>query len=402
MRKGFPAVVVASLSNIHFSQSVEVLSRACWMTHDYYRTTSHLSYLFYAPQIELLSFFIFFTFTRLNIWAYFLSTQKMPPTSTTESPPASIAPVPGPWTLRGTVYTIGTYISSKNAALLSENKSFLYDPLELSSSFAAGKAVGGVGMVQVIRYTESPVGPYDELLMVPGFFEREDIATSKNGEKISVKRKSPRCTRIYVSQERTCWNGRKSEFSHILEHDVQLIFISINISIDWNIPKHLADFKFSTLNDGSVSISVYPRIADSSGVESMKSTTAFFSATFKTIPYLPSFPFSTGPLKYLGLDIAMVQPPLPAGKGVYNEVVGTEGEGWCKVQALEWAKNCKLGWFDLRVDGGEEEMLLAGNERRGDSRPEHENWWPGMGRWQIGVVMHDAVIEFPKGDRWLI
>ena len=28
-------------------------------------------------------------------------------------------------------------------------------------------------MVQIIRHTESPVGPYDELVLVPGEFEYE-------------------------------------------------------------------------------------------------------------------------------------------------------------------------------------------------------------------------------------
>jgi hypothetical protein len=64
--------------------------------------------------------------------------------------------------------------------------------------------VGGLGMIQVIRYTESPVGPYDELVIVPGGFEWEDAK--------KIKKRNVRVTRIYVSQKETCWNGRKSEF----------------------------------------------------------------------------------------------------------------------------------------------------------------------------------------------
>lgn len=129
--------------------------------------------------------------------------------------PATITPVPGPWTLKGTIYTFMTYTSSKGARALEENKSWLYAPLELGSSFASGKMVGGLGMVQVIRYTESPVGPYDEIVVVPGAFEREQVVAGKNGEKKTVKKSNLKCTRIYVSQERTCWNGRKSEFSRV-------------------------------------------------------------------------------------------------------------------------------------------------------------------------------------------
>lgn len=103
------------------------------------------------------------------------------------------------------------YTSAKAASVLAEDKLWLYAPLELNSSFASGKLVGGLGMVQVIRYTESPVGPYDEIVVVPGAFEREEVVVGKNGEKKKVKKRNLKCTRIYVSQEKTCWNGRKSE-----------------------------------------------------------------------------------------------------------------------------------------------------------------------------------------------
>lgn len=77
-------------------------------------------------------------------------------------------------------------------------------PLERQTLSASdGTFVGGIGMVQIIRYTESPVGPYDELLLVPGFFKYD----GPNGE----TRKNVRITRIYVSQKYTCWNGRTSK-----------------------------------------------------------------------------------------------------------------------------------------------------------------------------------------------
>ena len=49
----------------------------------------------------------------------------------------------------------------------------------------------------------------NELLLVPGNFEREK--EDKKGK--PVIKKNPRVTRIYVSQEETCYNGRASEFS---------------------------------------------------------------------------------------------------------------------------------------------------------------------------------------------
>lgn len=72
-------------------------------------------------------------------------------------------------------------------------------------------------MVQIIRYTSSPVGPYDELLVVPGYFEYErDREDGKGGVRVE-KKKNARITRIYVSQKETCWNGRASTSSSVLE-----------------------------------------------------------------------------------------------------------------------------------------------------------------------------------------
>jgi hypothetical protein len=117
--------------------------------------------------------------------------------------PAPIIVAPPPWTLKATIYIFVFYISPSSAQSL---PSFTFSPLEAASTFAAGEAKGGIGMVQVIRNSESPVGPYDELLLVPGEFEYE---VQQGGQ--MVKKKNLRVTRIWVSQKQTCWNGRTSE-----------------------------------------------------------------------------------------------------------------------------------------------------------------------------------------------
>lgn len=104
------------------------------------------------------------------------------------------------------------YVSTKDSEILSCDKSFLYSPLEASSTFAKDKLVGGLAMVQVIRYTESPVGAYDEFLMAPGAFEY-DVEMERNGKIELGKKKNMRVTRIYVSQKDTCWNGRMSKLT---------------------------------------------------------------------------------------------------------------------------------------------------------------------------------------------
>jgi hypothetical protein len=109
-----------------------------------------------------------------------------------------IEPAPAPWTLHGTVYGITLLPTSPKLPVKA------YSPLERSSNFTQGEYVGILGMIQIIRYTDSPVGPYDELLIIPGYFNNE-----RDGETLTRVRVS----RIYVSQKYTAWNGRTSEFT---------------------------------------------------------------------------------------------------------------------------------------------------------------------------------------------
>lgn len=114
-----------------------------------------------------------------------------------------IVPVPAPWRLKGTIYMVGFW------AQAGKLPDFAYSRLEAGSDFSdpakSGEHLGGLSQFQIIRYTETPVGPYDELIVCPGFFNYQ---TLENGQ---IKTKSnARITRIYVSQKYTCWNGRKS------------------------------------------------------------------------------------------------------------------------------------------------------------------------------------------------
>ncbi|KAI0022604.1 hypothetical protein F4780DRAFT_186413 [Xylariomycetidae sp. FL0641] len=119
-----------------------------------------------------------------------------------------IVPVPPPWKLKGTVYMMSFWNKAGN---LPEHA---YSPLERESysSPQNGKHVGGLSQIQLIRYTSSPVGPYDELIICPGFFAYEK--EEEDGKRKTDKK--ARITRIYVSQKYTCWNGRKKirSFDH--------------------------------------------------------------------------------------------------------------------------------------------------------------------------------------------
>ncbi|KAI0817690.1 hypothetical protein GGR55DRAFT_32578 [Xylaria sp. FL0064] len=274
---------------------------------------------------------------------------------------APIVAAPAPWQLKGTVYMVSFF--SKRGKL----PDHAYSPLERDSAFASptasGEHQGGVSQLQVIRYTDSPVGPYDELIVCPGFF-RYDVEEGGKRE----RRKNARISRIHVSQKHTCWNGRTN----------------------WNIPKHLARFEWEDLGGGGgTRVRVYPHDTTGDTLEPRPCKVPLFQATFKPIRWAPSFPFSISWLRYLGLDPSLVQPPLPAGKGSQDELPGTDR--WCKVAPAITTKHAGLAWVDLSQKN-EEGQLTSGVA--------HENFWPGLGRWQLALKLENAGIDFPEGTYW--
>ena len=126
-----------------------------------------------------------------------------PPKATT---PSHISRVQPPWSLKGDVYFFSFWTPKSVANNLPP---MAFSPLEASSSFAdpaISKPLGGLSMLQIIRYKDSPVGPYDEFIIVPGYFS--SMKEDKEGRR--VQRKGPKISRIYVSQKETCYNGRLS------------------------------------------------------------------------------------------------------------------------------------------------------------------------------------------------
>ncbi|OAX80561.1 hypothetical protein ACJ72_05106 [Emergomyces africanus] len=78
-----------------------------------------------------------------------------------------------------------------------------YADLEAQSSFAdpaaSGQFKGRACTVMIVRYLESPVGPYDEILWIPGWFETPSKMASNT-----------RITRIYVSSKECIYNDTPS------------------------------------------------------------------------------------------------------------------------------------------------------------------------------------------------
>ncbi|KAM0749534.1 hypothetical protein T439DRAFT_327222 [Meredithblackwellia eburnea MCA 4105] len=158
-----------------------------------------------------------------------------------------IQDAPSPWTLKGHSYFFPIIVSPFSTSPIPLPKAALA-PLEEQST--AGETWnktfhGGVGGVVVVRYDESPVGPYDELIYCPGLFSYSAPPT-ENGQDRPPPQYLMAITRIYVSTLNSVVNGRRN----------------------WNIPKHLASFNFEALSSRKTLMTVYPMTAGSPSAES--------------------------------------------------------------------------------------------------------------------------------------
>ena len=112
---------------------------------------------------------------------------------------------PAPWSLTGR----GTIL------LVKLPPDVLDDPAFIPAELRGVKRHGGFAMVMFVDYEDSAVGPYRELLYIPGKFD------FPNGRHYSI-------TRIYVSTMESVVNGR----------------------INWGIPKDRCDFDYRYGEDG--------------------------------------------------------------------------------------------------------------------------------------------------------
>lgn len=157
--------------------------------------------------------------------------------------------------------------------------------------------------------------------------------------------------------------------------------------VDWNIPKHLARFDFNDLPDGSTKVSVYPHDTSDDLAEARASENPFFQATIQPLRWAPSFPLKLSWASYVGVDISLVQPPLPEGQGSQGELPGTDK--WCQIIPGQATRQASLAWVDM-----------SQRDEKGVLYAKDEHFWPGIGRWQLGVKMENATIDFPEGKYW--
>ncbi|KAL7778273.1 hypothetical protein CFE70_004950 [Pyrenophora teres f. teres 0-1] len=262
----------------------------------------------------------------------------------------STAPIelaPAPWTLKGTVYTV-TFVP-----LSTRLPTKAYAPLERQyASAVEGKYIGILGQIQIIRYTDSPVGPYDELLIVPGFFKYNYTDAS----------------------------GKKEEKK--------------NVRVNWNIPKHLARFDWVEKGNGETTVKVYPHDTTGDLSESKPAEKPWFQATFK--PNLPiGIPFSTDLYGLLGVNTTLAQPPLPSGNGSYDELPGTDH--WAATVPNQVTNRATLGIVDMKQGDGDVEEGRSTNAVGDEYFP---NFWPGIPRLNVASKLEDATVTFSAPEIW--
>ena len=123
------------------------------------------------------------------------------------APPSGVITAPSPWSLRAKHYLFITSpkpVNSEDPILQglppgSYNPSETLHPSALALVNGSPQWKGGRAIVVLARYDDSPVGPYDELIIIfKGFSNPYQKGTSG------------RVTNIYVSSRQSVWNGRKN------------------------------------------------------------------------------------------------------------------------------------------------------------------------------------------------
>ncbi|OJJ54787.1 hypothetical protein ASPSYDRAFT_476216 [Aspergillus sydowii CBS 593.65] len=206
--------------------------------------------------------------------------------------------------------------------------------------------------VMIVRYDDSDVGPYDELIFIPG------RAVNPHSGK-----KDMRISTIYVSTDSSVWNGRRN----------------------WNIPKHRARFEFTPTSSGKdTALRVY-HPEDIPAPFNPK--TPFFSAFLKE-SWLPKLPLpSLAPF-------SLVQPPLSKSRyppGVQDATIATDDpengreNPWLLCRP-SFKGSWGLAYADTLPDG---EVTL---QQHGDGIG-----FPEVKLWSVGTAF-DGIVGFGVSD----
>ncbi|KAA1468435.1 hypothetical protein DENSPDRAFT_464714 [Dentipellis sp. KUC8613] len=300
------------------------------------------------------------------------------------APPDGIPVVPPPWDLDTELYvfldrTIPHSPSSTESPSVNDNTSVLqglsagaYHPLEEVHPSALVPIPGTDGRKQhrgdwpqivVVRYTDSPAGPYDELMYVGGKFENP--VEGKGVE-------TGRITNIYVSTNASVWNGRRN----------------------WNIPKHLARFEWTPKAGDPYTTTL--KVYHHDGVPPpLSATEPFFEATL-TRSRLPAVPLNTANIPFASRSLRLVQPPLfrgrypDDGEMPGSAVIGTDDPPHGRTNPWLSITPGYNGWFGLAYIEAVKRNGALEDLGDGCSFPRCNPVWMGM--------RFEGVIHFPAPE----
>jgi hypothetical protein len=280
-----------------------------------------------------------------------------------------------PWTLHAESYILFLKLSELPAGL--------YDPLEEAwSDERNGSFTGGLGAIMIIRYTSTPVGPYDEIMLIPGNFT---VPQPSEGPP-KIPKKALRIARIYVSQRTTTYNGR----------------------LNWNIPKHLARFEFSApvTKKGETPPEKLTMKVFAPGTQEGDGVAPFFACTLQPWKWIPAIPFN---MKYAPIAMQQVQPPIPEPAGFKN-AVETELNSNVKIDPYDISAKNEVAvaagtdrWCAYDIGGKIERMRgcwvevlhsKTGGEEEGKYFPQ------GLQPWSVGGWMEETELSIDKPLEW--
>ena len=70
-------------------------------------------------------------------------------------------------------------------------------------------------------------------------------------------------------------------------------------------------------------------------------------------------------------------------------------------QTVTSAKGISAKSQPENIAGATGDAVAMGPGRQADGiYSEFENWWPGLGRWQMGLKLENAIVEFGEGKYW--
>lgn len=234
---------------------------------------------------------------------------------------------------------------------------------ELSKGFC-----GGSGQVQIVRYSTSPVGAYDELLIIPGSF--------RPPEKCSGRLPAHRVTRIYVSTLASVLSGRHN----------------------WNIPKHLARFEFASVKnfENKMMVKVFGlrsfRFTPATDLHRWSFEPEFFEQPFFSIiiqRHLPRLSIPVDLQRFPFLSMTLIQPPLRAQEPAEPD----NSELNCGlIGTSDWKKT------KLRLKGRFGLCSFEGNLNGRKGRFGDGDLFPDVQPYRLGIHFPIINLEFPSAE----